>query len=183
MDKCAIYLRVSTKDQSVENQLPQLIEFAKSQRFEVAEIYSEQESAWRAGHQRELARLLDDLRGGRRKYNAVLVWALDRLTREGIATLISLYNTFNSLGVKLISIQEPWTEVPSEMTPMFLAMMGFFAKWDSDRKSERVKAGLARAVKLGSRLGRPPGKKDGQPRRKSGYYNRRARDKKSPANS
>ena len=69
------------------------------------------------------------------------------------------------------------------MTPMFLAMMGFFAKWDSDRKSERVKAGLARAVKLGSRLGRPPGKKDGQPRRKSGYYNRWAKDKKSSANS
>mgnify|MGYP002396446478 CR=1 FL=1 len=47
--KCTIYLRVSSKEQTVENQLPQLLQLAQSRGYEVVEVYQENESAWHAG--------------------------------------------------------------------------------------------------------------------------------------
>jgi len=159
------------------NQLPQLLQFAESRGYEVAEVYQEQKSAWRAGHQRELARLLSDCRDGRRKYDAILVWALDRLTREGIAKMLEWVNTFKGLGVKVVSLNEGWTDTTGPMAELLYAVCAWATEFESTRKSERVKAGLARAVKSGSKLGRPKGSGDKQPRHKSGYYLRYARGK------
>jgi len=176
--KVALYLRCSTENQTTDNQSLQLERYCQTKGYDIIDIFTENESAWRNGHQRELARLIDNIRSGKKKYDAVIVWALDRLTREGIGTLISLSNTFHSHGVKLISLQESWTEYPNEMTPMFLAMMGFFAKWESDRKSQRTRAGLARAIREGKTLGRPRGSKDKGKRKHTGYLLRYAdRDK------
>ena len=75
--KVIIYSRVSTGEQDTTNQTMVLFDWAKRRGFEVAGIYQEEESAWKAGHQRELARLLDD--ASKRRFDAVLVWALDRL--------------------------------------------------------------------------------------------------------
>jgi putative DNA-invertase from lambdoid prophage Rac len=177
MGRAAIYLRVSSKEQTVENQLPQLLQLAESRGYEVAQVYQEQEPAWRAGHQRELARLLADCRDGKFKYDAVLVWALDRLTREGIAKMLEWVNTFKTLGVKVISLNESWTDTTGPMAELLYAVCAWAAEFESRRKSERVKAGLVRAVKSGSKLGRPKGSSDRQPRRKSGYYLRYARGK------
>ena len=172
--RTALYLRVSSTEQSTDNQLPALKSYAASRGWEITGVYSENESAWKAGHQKELAKLLDDLESGRRKYDYLLVWSLDRLTREGIGTLLTLYNRFNRFGCRIVSVKETWTEIPNEMTPIFLAMIGFFAKWESDRRSERTLAGLARAKAQGVKLGRPPGSKDKEPRRRSGYLLRYA---------
>jgi DNA invertase Pin-like site-specific DNA recombinase len=140
--KAAIYARVSTEEQTVENQLPVLEQFARTRGWEISQVYSENVSAWKAGHQTEFSRLLHDARNGR--FQIVLVWSLDRVTREGIGTLMQIYNRLNQLNVRLVSIQESFTEFPTEFTPLFLAMIGFFAKWESDRRSERTKAGYAR---------------------------------------
>jgi len=165
--RAAIYCRVSTEEQSTENQLQAITAWAKARGYEVVKVYSEQESAWRQGHQRALGRLLDDLESGRRKYDACLTWSLDRITREGIGTLTQIYNRFNRCGCKLISLHESFTEYPNEFTPIFLAMIGFFAKWESDRRSERTKAGMLRkARECGGRIPpRGPDKKKRKRRR------------------
>ena len=69
-------------------------------------------------HQRELARLLADCRDGRRRYDAVLVWALDRLTRKGIAKKLEWVNTFKGLGVKVVSLNESWTDTTGPMAEL-----------------------------------------------------------------
>jgi site-specific DNA recombinase len=79
--RVSIYSRVSTNQQDIANQTAVLSNWAKQRSYEVIGIYQEEESAWRNGHQRELAHLLVDAR--KRKFQAVLVWALDRLSREG----------------------------------------------------------------------------------------------------
>ncbi|MGB2855707.1 MAG: recombinase family protein, partial [Dehalococcoidia bacterium] len=68
--KCCIYCRVSTSEQELENQLLVLTEWAEQRGFQVVKVYQEEESAWRAGHQRELARLITDAR--KRKFGVVL---------------------------------------------------------------------------------------------------------------
>ena len=57
MLKVAIYARVSTDGQNTDNQVNQLTVWAESRGWDVAVIYRENESAWKAGHQAELTRL------------------------------------------------------------------------------------------------------------------------------
>ena len=103
--KAALYLRVSTTEQNVDNQLPALEAYADSRGWQIVEVYQENESAWKSGHQKELARLLADCRN-RHRVDVVLVWALDRLSREGAAAILNLVNTFKAYGVRVISYQE-----------------------------------------------------------------------------
>ncbi len=180
--KAACYLRVSTGQQDVSNQLPAIKAWCESRGYELAEIYAENESAWRVGHQRELARLLSDLRSGRRKYDYLAVWSLDRLTRQGIASILGLVNAFKAHGCQVISIQELWTEQSGPMAELLYSITAWVARFESDRRSERVKAGQARAVRRGKKLGRPAGSKDRGQRRRAGYYNRYTL-KKYPLNS
>ena len=60
--KAAVYTRVSTAEQTALNQEPVLVQWASSRGFTLAGIYTEADTAWRAGHQKELARLVDDAR-------------------------------------------------------------------------------------------------------------------------
>lgn len=163
--KCCVYLRVSTCQQDTENQAIALTQWAKQRDFEVVAFYQEEESAWRSGHQRELARLVMDAR--KRKFRVVLVWALDRLSREGSAAILGIVSKLSRYHVRVLSYQESWTEAPGELGELLFAIAGWVARMESQRRSERTKAGLARARSQGKRLGRPPGSKDKRKRRRS----------------
>ena len=156
--KVVVYARVSTGEQDADNQIAQLTSWAASRGWDVVGIYRENESAWKAGHQRRLADLLGDAR--RRKFDAVLVWALDRLSREGPLAILTLVNKLRICGVKVLSYQESWTEAPGELGEVLYALAGWVAKTESQRRSERTKAGLARVVSQGKKLGRPKGARD-----------------------
>jgi DNA invertase Pin-like site-specific DNA recombinase len=159
-----IYSRTSTTDQNPVNQSLVLTGWAKQRGWEVGGGGEEQETAWKAGHQRELAKLLDDAR--KRRFDAVLVWALDRLSREGPLAILTLVNRLKNCGVKVISYQESWTEAPGELGDLLYALTGWVSRMESQRRSERTKVGLARVKAQGKRLGRPPGSKDKRKRRR-----------------
>ena len=162
--KAVIYARVSSPDQQTTNQTEVLRAWIEQRGYTLVQIYQENESAWRNGHQRELAKLLDDAR--RRKFQAVLVWALDRLSREGALAILSLVNSLSVCGVKVLSYQESWTEAPGELAELLYALTGWVARMESQRRSERTKAGLARVVAQGKKLGRPKGSKDKRKRKR-----------------
>ena len=90
----------------------------------------------------------------------MLVWALDRLSREGPSATLDIVHRLGQTGVQVGSYQEPWTEAGGELLDLLLAIAGWVARMESNRRSERTKAGLQRAVNQGKRLGRPPGSKD-----------------------
>lgn len=162
--RAAIYARVSTRKQDADNQIAALKEWAGQRGFKVVEVYAEMESAWRDGHQHELARLVQDARKGR--FSVVLVWALDRLSRLGALSVLSLINKLAGHGVKVLSHQEVWTEAPGELAEILYAIAGWVARMESQRRSERTKAGLDRVKAAGVRLGRPPGARDKKRRKK-----------------
>lgn len=173
MTKAAIYLRVSTSEQDATNQLPALETMARGRGLEVVKVYSEAETAWRSGHQAELARLIEDARQG--KFQVVLVWALDRLSREGPAAMLEMVSRFKGYGVRVISNQEGWTEAPGAMGELLYAITAWVASEESKRRSERTRAGLARARANGKCLGRPFGSKDKGKRSRRGYLLRYAK--------
>jgi len=172
MAKVVIYLRVSSSEQTTENQLPALHKWIADRGHDLVEVYSENESAWKSGHQRELSRLFADLHN--RKVDICLVWALDRLTREGIAKVFELINKFKFYGVQVISYQESWTEQSGPMADLLYAITAWVAEFESKRRSERTLAGLARALREGKKLGRPKGSKDKAKRQRTGYLLRYA---------
>jgi len=172
--KCAAYLRVSSEEQNYANQLPAIEAWVEARGYELVEVYQEIESAWRHGHQKELSRLMLDLKSGRKKFDILVVWSLDRLTRQGIARTLELVNTFKAYGAQVASIQESWTEQSGPMADLLYAIVGWAGKFESDRRSERTLAGLARARAQGKRLGRPPGSRDRRKRQRLGYLLRYA---------
>jgi site-specific DNA recombinase len=115
--------------------------------YELVEVYSENESAWHSGHQRELTRLFADLH--RRKVDICLVWALDRITREGIPRIFEHVNKFKASGIQVVSYQEPWTEQNGPMADLLYAITAWVANFESKRRSERIKAGIERLRKEG----------------------------------
>jgi len=166
--RTALYLKVSTQEQNTDNQRPVLEAWARQRGFEVVTVYSENESAWKAGHQTELKRLIADSR--KHIYDVLLVWALDRLSREGSAAILNIVNTLATYKVKVLSYQESWTEAPGELGELLFAIAGWVARMESQRRSERTRAGLARVKAQGKRLGRPPGSIDRRKRKRRQHF-------------
>ncbi len=166
--KVAIYARVSTEEQHTDNQISVLEKFAADNGWQVVKIYTEEASAWRAGHQKELKAMLN--RASYHEYDGILVWSLDRLTRQGIGYIMQLVNTFKQYGCQVISQQESWThQNDGMMVDLLYAITAWVAKFESERRSERVKAALARKKARGEPIGRKPGAKDLKPRKRLGY--------------
>jgi DNA invertase Pin-like site-specific DNA recombinase len=173
--KAVVYLRVSKKEQETENQLPALKHWIGARDHKLVAVYREDESAWHSGHQHELSNLMSDLP----KYqpDILLVWALDRLTRQGIGAILQLVNNFRVHGVQVVSYSEPWTEQAGPMRDLLYAIAGWAANFEAERISKRTLAGLERAKAEGKRLGRPQGSKDKEKRKRTGYLLRYANKK------
>jgi DNA invertase Pin-like site-specific DNA recombinase len=144
----AVYLRVSTSDQTVANQTDEVTQLARARGFEPV-IYAETGSAVKA--RPVLDRMLSDVRAGR--INAVAVWSLDRLGR-GFACF-DLYRDLAHMNVRLLSVREPWTDTEGPTRDLLVAVMSWVSGFERQRLIERVNAGLTRARKEGKTLGRP----------------------------
>jgi DNA invertase Pin-like site-specific DNA recombinase len=160
--KPVIYARVSYGTQETENQILQLTAWAQSRGWGIP-VLQRNRSAWKTGNQKVLAELLEDCR--KQKFDTIMVWALDRLSREGSLVILSLISRLKQYGVKVISYQESWTEAPGELADLLFAITGWVARMESQRRSERTKAGLERVKASGKVLGRPVGAKDKKRRR------------------
>ena len=168
--KVAIWLRASDPSQHPENQLPDLRSWAARRAMEIVKVYKLSESAWRGTHQKALTEVYQDARAGR--FQILLVWALDRLSREGVAATLEIIERLGRYRVKVLLLQESWTEAEGPMQELLLSIVAWVARMESNRRSERTKASLQRAVAEGKRLGRPPGSKDRRKRSRRGYFAR-----------
>jgi DNA invertase Pin-like site-specific DNA recombinase len=105
-----------------------------------------------------------------RKFDIILVWSLDRFSREGISNTLGYLEKLGNSGVALKSLQESWLDTSDQgMGKLLIAIMSWVAQQERQRISERTKAGLIRAKADGKSLGRPSGAKDKGRRKKSGY--------------
>jgi DNA invertase Pin-like site-specific DNA recombinase len=154
--RIAIYARVSTDDkgQDPENQLRQLREWCSHAGHELVGEYVEHESGRKGVNSRKrFAALFEDAH--KRKFDCVLFWALDRLTREGMIPTIMHLQRLATCGVGFHSYTEPHLATDNELVrDILLALLASLAKQEANRISERVKAGMARAKAQGKRVGK-----------------------------
>ena len=170
----AIWLRVSDPDnQTTENQLMPLQQEAERRGWEIVKVYDIGVSAFQGAHRKALSLMYADARRG--LFTILLVWALDRLSREGALATLQIWHKLANMGVTIISLREPWVEASGDFKDVLLAITGWVAKMESAQRSERVQAGMERARASGKHVGRPAGKKDKRKRKKAGYYIRWAK--------
>jgi len=192
MAKSALWVRVSTGHQVTDNQVPDLERFVAHHGHEVVERYEVTESAWNGGretgeYRAVLQRALDDAWQG--KFEVVVVWALDRITREGAEGALRIIRQFRERGCTLVSVKESWLNGSPEVQDVLVAFAGWMAEQESSRRSERIKAGLARRRAEGKPVGGAVSKRgaDRKPRRTDGYTQawarRRAEQASQPQSS
>jgi len=150
--RVAIYARVSTDKQDNENQLLQLREFAAKQGWQIAREYVDSETGSKSDRA-EFKRMFED--ASRRKFDLLLFWALDRLSREGVLETLQHLNRLTSYGVAWRSFTEQFFDSCGPFREAVIAIMATLAKQERVKRSERTKAGLARVRAAGKALGRP----------------------------
>jgi DNA invertase Pin-like site-specific DNA recombinase len=169
--KAAVWLRVSTGHQDSDNQVPDVEQFAAHHGYEITETYTVSDSAWKNGggpeYKATLQRALDDAHAG--KFGVLIVWALDRIVRNGAEEALRIFRQFSQRGCTVVSVKESWLNGSPEVQEILIAFGGWMAKRESDRRSERIRAGLARRRAEGKPVGRQPGVKDKKTRKRSGY--------------
>jgi DNA invertase Pin-like site-specific DNA recombinase len=152
--RAAIYARVSTKDkgQEVENQLRQLREFAAAQQWTVYREFIDHETA-KTDDRAEFQAMFRD--ASQRKFDVLLFWALDRLSREGVLETLQHLNRLTCYGIGYRSFTEQYFDSCGIFKDAVIAIVATVAKQERVRISERVKAGLETARAKGKKLGRP----------------------------
>jgi DNA invertase Pin-like site-specific DNA recombinase len=151
----ALYLRVSTDEQTTENQRPELERLAQRRGLRVAGVYEETKSAARARPQFE--RLRADAHAGR--FSVLLVWALDRFGRSMVGNLQAVLE-LDRAGVEVVSLAEPWLDTGGPVRSLLIAIFSWVAEQERIRLGERTKAGLENAKRKGIKLGRPRARVD-----------------------
>src|SRR5713226_81811 len=152
--KIALYARVSTKDkgQETENQLVQLREFAAKQAWKITREYIDRETGGTSDRAEFQAMFAD---ASRRRFDLVLFWSLDRLSREGVLETLQHLNRLTACGVGYKSFTEQYLDSCGIFKDAVIGILAVVAKQERVRLSERTKAGLAIARSKGRQIGRP----------------------------
>ena len=152
-EKVVIYGRVSTSDQTTDNQIYKLKEIIEINGWDQVDVYVDEGISGTKGRDKrpEFDRMCKDMM--RRKFTRILVWDVSRLSRS-LQHLVDFLNDVNSLRINLY-IHQSGLDTSTPSGRMMFQMVGVFSEFERSMISERVKLGLQRVQKQGRRLGRP----------------------------
>ena len=154
--RVALYVRVSTDGQTVQNQLGELRQVADRHGWEIVQTYADEGISGTKGREGrpEFDKLLKAI--ARREVDMVAAWSVDRLGRS-LRDLVSLLSDLQAKGVDLFLLQQGLdTSTPSGRA-MF-QMLGVFSEFEAAMIRDRVRAGVTRAKKRGTKSGKPIGR-------------------------
>lgn len=163
----AVYVRVSTNKQDVDNQLLQLRPYCERSHYVIGQEYIDIVSG-AEDNRPAFNQLFRDTH--QRKFDVIVFWAIDRFSRKGMVFTVQKLQELKNLGIDWDSFQEQYFRTLGPFGDVVLAIMATLAKMERERLSERTKAGLARKRLTGWVPGRKKGEKDKKPRRRKGYY-------------
>jgi putative DNA-invertase from lambdoid prophage Rac len=169
--KVALYCRVSTQNQTTENQKIRLLQYATDKNLKY-DLYDEVESTRKTRPIKQA--VLSKLRAG--EYSAVIVFKLDRWARSSRELLLEIQELVDK-GIGFISVSDN-LDFTSSVGRLHFQILSAFSEFERSLISERTKEGLIRARSQNKQLGRPAGSKDSKPRPKSGYMLREVNKRK-----
>lgn len=151
--RAALYVRVSTDRQTVENQIAKLSEIAARRGWEIVETYSDAGISGAKGRDQRpgLDKMLKDAQ--RRRFDVVMAWSIDRLGRS-LIDLLATFQHLEACGCDLYLDQQS-LDTTTPMGRLVYQVSGAFAEFERAMIRQRVHAGLKRAKANGVTLGRP----------------------------
>jgi DNA invertase Pin-like site-specific DNA recombinase len=151
--RAAIYVRVSTDKQTIENQLRELHQIAERRGWEVVHEYRDAGISGSKGRDARpgLDEMLKDAQ--RRRFDVVMAWAIDRLGRS-LIDLLGTIQTLEACHVDLYLDQQA-IDTTTPAGRLMFQVTGAFAEFERSMIRQRINAGLKRAVEAGKQLGRP----------------------------
>jgi DNA invertase Pin-like site-specific DNA recombinase len=151
--RAAIYVRVSTDKQTIDNQVAALRQIAERRGWEVVEQYHDAGISGAKGRDGRpgLDQMLNDAQ--RRKFDVIISWAIDRLGRS-LIDLLGTIQTLEACAVDLYLDQQS-IDTTTPAGKLMFQVCGAFAEFERSMIRQRVHAGLKRAVAQGKQLGRP----------------------------
>lgn len=154
--RVAIYARVSTEQQTTDNQLLELRGVAERMGWVVADEFLDQAISGAKGRDRRPA--FDNLLKGatRRDFDMVCAWSVDRLGRS-LQHLVEFLSEIHASGVDLYLHQQGINTATPAGKALF-QMCGVFAEFERSMIKERVIAGIARSKVTGTKSGKPHGR-------------------------
>ncbi|MFQ5406295.1 MAG: recombinase family protein [Candidatus Micrarchaeia archaeon] len=159
--KVALYARVSKDEkaddhrfQNPENQLEPLRKYAESFGYEVVAEYVDKCSGANANRP-QFRKLLQNAM--LRRFVGIIVWKLDRFSREGIIPTMSYIKRLRERQCWLKSMTETWVDTKDEgITELVMSVMAWSSAEERRKISERTKAGIQRLKKRGKWKGGRP---------------------------
>lgn len=152
MDKrVALYCRVSTKDQTSENQLIDLRKYSEQRGWTITAEFVDHGISGTKDDRPQLNALMGMVK--KRKVDVVLVWRFDRFARS-LRHLVNALAEFNALGVDFVSYGDN-IDTTSPQGKLHFHMISAFSEFERELIRARVLSGLQRAKTEGIRLGRP----------------------------
>jgi site-specific DNA recombinase len=146
----AIYVRVSTREQTENLSLPTQIraceEYCRREGYDVLERFKEEGESAKTTDRTELQKLLKYCRAHKGKVHFVVVYNLTRFAREKYDHF-ALRAHLKSLGISLRSATEPIDDTSTGK--LMEGVLASFAQFDNDVRSERTRAGMRAALELG----------------------------------
>ena len=150
--RVALYARVSTfNNQDPEMQLAELREYAGRRGWQIVEEFTDQGVSGSKESRPALNRLMSD--ACRRRFDAVLVWKIDRFGRS-LKHLVNALAELAALGVAFISLRDN-LDLSTPSGRLMFQIIGAMAEFERALIQERVRAGIRNARAKGKRLGRP----------------------------
>lgn len=156
--RIAIYLRVSTNDQSTELQRNEILAYLKARGWDSFTIYEDVGKTGTNDNRPALKKLIADAK--QRKFDVVVCWKIDRLFRS-LKHLILTLQEFDELGIKFISLKDQ-IDLTTSSGRLLMQIIGAMGEFEAALIKERVKAGLAAAKAKGKALGRPHKRNDAE---------------------
>lgn len=164
--RVALYARVSKEEgdkndrryQEPENQLEPLREWAKARGWIIYREYIDRGSGADPNREKFNELIHDALTS---KFSKVLVWKLDRFSRETMSQVVGRIERLKSRGIAIMSLTETWLDTSKEnpMSEVIIAIMAWAAAEERRKISERTRAGIAKRRAIGQWRGGRPKKK------------------------
>src|SRR5271167_3659349 len=148
----AIYARVSTQDQNCEMQVSELREYAGRRGWQIVGEYVDTGWSGAKASRPELDRLMKD--AALRRFDAVLVWKLDRFGRS-VRNCLDGIESLRGNGVRFLAVSQSIdTDESNPTARLLLHILASVAEFERELIRERVRAGIKSAKHKGKKLGR-----------------------------
>ena len=150
--KVALYLRVSTLDQTIDNQLLELRDHCKKMDWEIVKEYADEGLSGTLSREKrpQLNAMVKD--AYRKRFDLVVCWDISRLGRS-MKELVLLLADMKEKGIGICSVRQGF-DTSTSMGEIMFQFVGILSSWERDMIAERTLAGLARAKSQGKILGR-----------------------------